>query len=107
MPVTRNGSCPKCGTRVGWVRRWIKSAVWNRWNCRRCGARLKFDLRRRVIVACAGGLMTGVFVVAADSLRWWTIPLAIVVFAAIWSFDAVRLADEETSALETPEKAGA
>ena len=106
-PFTKNGNCPRCDTGVGWVRRFIKSAVWVRWNCDECGARLKFDLGRRLVVGGTTGLVTGAFVVLIDDLRWWVIPLAIVLYTVIWSFDSVSLADQESSDSEAPAEAGA
>lgn len=104
--IKRQRSCPQCGTKVGWTRWALKSTITARWNCSGCGALLEFDWQRRVAVALAGGLSTGVLVIGVRELQWWVIPVGVALFGYVWSYDSVRLAGEKRPALGAPDEKG-
>lgn len=43
-------ACPQCQLAVPWKRRLFGAHIWARWNCLACGAKLKFSLRRRMLI---------------------------------------------------------
>lgn len=89
---TRQRSCPTCGRAVGAKRMFLKGSLGAQWDCPGCGARLEFDPTRRLNVAGFGGLLgLGPAVIGATTRVWWLVGLGVVVYAFIWSFDAVRL----------------
>lgn len=104
--ITRQRTCPQCGAEIGWNRWVFKSTIFSRWNCAGCGALLEFNWHRRVAVALAGGLVTGVLVVSVLNLQWWAIPVGVALLVFVWSFDSVRLAEEKTPGLGAPEEKG-
>src|SRR5207248_1180057 len=100
MPLLRR-HCPNCGTKVGWVRLWLIPWIWERWPCPGCGAVLKFDLGRRLLVAgliTLEVLLTLVAVMNVDDELWgmpsWCPVLAAFALLAFSTLllDAVTLA---------------
>ena len=56
MKTLANHCCPNCSHPVG-AKRWLWRAwIWARWNCGSCGAPLRFDSRRRILMSLAMGL---------------------------------------------------
>ncbi len=82
MTARPNHCCPVCGHPVG-ARRWFWRAwIWARWHCESCGTLLRFDFRRRLLVALFMGLliMAALGVATACMLfrisPWiWAVPL--------------------------------
>src|SRR5262249_17441860 len=78
-------SCPVCGHPVG-VNRWFWRAwIWARWNCPSCGALLRFDPRRRLLLGLfMASFLASLFGVALLCLTsnlsyWiWTVPLIVI-----------------------------
>ena len=90
----RQRSCPTCGRPVGMSRMALRSSIGSQWNCPSCDARLEIDPSRRMNVAgfaALAGLGPGIY--GATSHTWWLAGLGAVAFAAIWSYDSVRLKD--------------
>lgn len=48
------GSCPLCGTPVGFTRWFFGSHIWARWTCKGCGALIGWNHRARLAI---GGLV--------------------------------------------------
>ena len=103
MKERPNHCCPVCGHPVG-AKRWFWGAwIWARWNCKSCGTLLRFDFRRRLLLAFFMGLLYMVafgVVVACMSVRispWiWGVPLfAAVIFGLVF---VVRHGDRVTVA---------
>lgn len=42
--------CPQCQLVVPWKRRIFGAHIWARWFCQGCGAKLKFSLKRRLLI---------------------------------------------------------
>lgn len=72
--------CPVCGEPVPWTRYWLRSWLWARWLCPRCGTTLGFDRQRRWLIAPLGGLAGGV-----GALAWMRVSLlaAIPIYIAV------------------------
>jgi hypothetical protein len=108
MPF-RHRCCPECGTRVEWTRLWLHPWIFARWPCRNCGAPLRFNFARRllvVLIACLGALLT---YVAGEYAREKGVPTVIVFFSAIlligipaMLFDGVLLDSEDAEEDENP-----
>ena len=82
MTALPNHCCPVCGHPVGTKRWFWRAWIWARWNCESCGARLRFDLRRRLLFGLFVGLLVAgcgsfaaLFVLFHVSLWIWALPL--------------------------------
>jgi hypothetical protein len=67
MPLLRR-RCPKSGTKDGWVRLWLKPWLGARWPYSGCGATLRFDVGRRLLLAVLTALVFAVVLVAGKLL---------------------------------------
>src|SRR4051794_1524943 len=99
VPLLRR-CCPKCGTRVDWVRLWLKPWPGAVWPCPNCGALLRFDLGRRMLVAL---LFASVLVLASlagnflgplSGLPPWVVGFGVIILLVVpvSLLDAVTLA---------------
>lgn len=99
MPLLRR-HCPQCGTKVNWVRLWLKPWLGARWPCPNCGTTLRFEVGRRLLVAgllallFALALWTGPLLTASlGALAWGIlIPALLVLLFLIQMLDAITLA---------------
>src|SRR5262245_17536920 len=99
MPLLRR-RCPKCGTKVGWVRFWLKPWIWERWPCPGCGVTLRFDAGRRLLMgllaiagfalAVAVGPPLGQLLGAPPA--WAAAAVAFLIGLLVLLLDAVKLA---------------
>ena len=94
------------GAGVGWKRLWFHAWLFSRWNCSDCGALLKFDWQQRVAIGVASGVVFVTMRHLAPEIRWWAIPLCIVLLVLIFSFDSVCLAEEKKTGFSAPEEKG-
>ena len=99
MPLLRR-HCPKCGTKVSWVRLWLKPWIFARWPCTGCGAVLRFDWGRRLVVALLIGLVTIIASSAGIYLAelWGLPPFGVAFTAMILLWIPVMLLDAVTLA---------
>jgi len=99
MPLLRR-RCPKCGTKVSWVRLWLKAWISARWPCPGCAAMLKFHVGRRLLVAALIMLVLILAFVAGTALRslggtlagWVIAAAAFLLLIPVLLLDAVTLA---------------
>jgi CXXC-20-CXXC protein len=99
MPWLRR-HCPNCGRKVGWKRFVLKAWVWARWPCSECSLILRFDKRRRFLLAILMSLLIPLSVGAGAILKpylgihiIWVVPsVCVIVIIPILFLDAVTLA---------------
>ncbi len=62
--------CPQCGKPVPWSRRLFRAHAWAKWACTGCGARLKFNMPRRMLITIGGaaGMMLMFWLLRRSSL---------------------------------------
>ena len=49
MKILGHKKCPKCDTKVPWVRLYLRAYAFSRWPCSKCGSILKADMKRRAV----------------------------------------------------------
>lgn len=93
-----NHRCPKCRRPVAIDRLWVpgRAAVWARWSCPGCKARLRFDASRRFAIGlfCLPYVSGLARLIEANRLSWFLfLPGLIPVLVALHYFDRIKLAD--------------
>ena len=101
-------TCPNCGYKYSFwlhLRKHFFTNVFSPWECRNCGAKLKVDARRRILLAVVGIIPFAALPILVDFFMGyylgrpisWTISVVLVIIWAtyIFSLDHFYLAEGE------------
>ena len=99
-------TCPNCGYKYSFwlhLRKHFFQNVYSPWECRNCGAKLKVDANRRILLLVVGVVPIGALPIMADFLMGyylgrpvsWTVAVILVIIWAtfIFSLDHFHLAE--------------
>jgi len=86
-------TCPHCNYKYSladYFRNFLFKFIWSEWDCKNCHKPIKFNLNRRIGVACGFGLLFIVFSLLKENIfmtfYWWILFIGILIIGTIFIY---------------------